>query len=164
MTPNPQLLQRIQDPPPPPRAGPVGARTWYQPNAVDHRQHEKELEATLPWDGVEESAIDDHRRDWLNRYVYNSNAIEGATLTLLDTELVLEGEFVPSDGPARDIFAAKGVADGMEYVRLWAQEHTPLNVDLVKRLHEVTTLDVQPVMRGQFRPYGYIARITATTV
>ena len=83
---------------------------------------------------------------------------------MLDTELVLEGEFVPSDGPARDIFAAKGVGDGMDYVRRWAQEHAPLNVDLVKRLHEVTALDVQPVMRGQFRPYGYIARITATTV
>ncbi len=83
---------------------------------------------------------------------------------MLDTELVLEGEFVPSDGPARDIFAAKGVGDGMDYVRRWAQEHAPLNVDLIKRLHEVTTLDAQPVMRGQFRPYGYIARITATTV
>lgn len=162
MTPNPQLLQRIKDLPATLDRLEQDQHIHQLLSTIDHAK--TKLESTRPWDGVEESAIDDYRHDWLSRYVYNSNAIEGSTLTLLDTELVLEGEFVPSDGPARDIFAAKGVADGMDYAHRWAQEHTPLNVDLVKRLHEVTALDVQPVMRGQFRPYGYIARITATTV
>ena len=50
-----------------------------------------------PLDGVEDMALADYDRDWLVRYTYNSNAIEGSTLTLEDTSLVLEGEFVPSD-------------------------------------------------------------------
>ncbi|KFI90831.1 Fic/DOC family protein [Bifidobacterium saguini DSM 23967] len=120
--------------------------------------------ALAPFDGVEESALDDYRREWMARYVYNSNAIEGSTLTLEDTELVLEGEFVPSDSPARYIFAARGVADGMAYVERYVSEHRPLSVELVRKLHEVTALDVQPVLRGRFRPYGYTARITATRV
>ena len=44
----------------------------------------------FPLDGVEQSAFEDYRKEWMARYVYNSNAIEGSTLTLEDTELVLE--------------------------------------------------------------------------
>lgn len=117
-----------------------------------------------PLDGVEDMALADYDRDWLVRYTYNSNAIEGSTLTLEDTSLVLEGEFVPSDSPARYVFAARGVAAGMAYVREYAKEGRKLNEELIRRLHEVTALDLQPFARGTFRPYGYLARITATRV
>ena len=117
-----------------------------------------------PLDGVETMALSDYDRDWLVRYTYNSNAIEGSTLTLEDTSLVLEGEFVPSDSPARYVFAARGVADGMAYVREYAKEGRKLDEDLIRRVHEVTALDLQPFARGTFRPYGYLARITATRV
>ncbi len=120
--------------------------------------------ALEPLDGVEEMALVDYDRDWLVRYTYNSNAIEGSTLTLEDTSLVLEGEFVPSDSPARYVFAARGVADGMAYAREYAKEGRKLNEELIRRLHEVTALDLQPFARGTFRPYGYLARITATRV
>lgn len=120
--------------------------------------------ALEPLDGVEEMALADYDRDWLVRYTYNSNAIEGSTLTLEDTSLVLEGEFVPSDSPVRYVFAARGVADGMAYVREYAKEGRKLDEELVRRVHEVTTLDLQPFVRGTFRPYGYLARITATRV
>lgn len=117
-----------------------------------------------PLDGVEDMALADYDRDWLVRYTYNSNAIDGSTLTLEDTSLVLEGEFVPSDSPARYVFAARGVADGMAYVREYAKEGRKLNEELIRRLHEVTALDLQPFARGTFRPYDYLARITATRV
>lgn len=117
-----------------------------------------------PLDGVEDMALADYNRDWLVRYTYNSNAIEGSTLTLEDTSLVLEGEFVPSDSPARYVFAARGVADGMAYVREYAKEGRKLNEELIRRLHEVTALDLQTFARGTFRPYDYLARITATRV
>ena len=125
------------------------------------RDHARSLE---PLDGVEGMALSDYDRDWLVRYTYNSNAIEGSTLTLQDTSLVLEGEFVPSDSPARFVFAARGVADGMAYVRRYVCEGRELDLDLIRRIHEVTALDLQPFARGTFRPYGYQARITATKV
>lgn len=122
------------------------------------------LNGLRPFDGVEDSALEDYRRYWLAHYTYNSNAIEGSTLTLVDTELVLEGEFVPADSPARYIFSARGVADGMDYARRYAAEHRELSVELIQKIHEVTALDVQPVLRGRFRPYGHNARITGTRV
>ena len=39
----------------------------------------------FPLDGVEQSALEDYRKEWMARYVYNSNAIEGSTLTRQDT-------------------------------------------------------------------------------
>ena len=118
----------------------------------------------FPLDGVEQSAFEDYRKEWMARYVYNSNAIEGSTLTLEDTELVLEGEFLPTDSPARYIFAARGVADGMAYAERFAEEERTLSVEMIQKLHEVTALDMQPALRGRFRPYGYQARVTATRV
>lgn len=124
----------------------------------------RRLAGMLSLDGVEQSAIDEYRRDWLARYVYDSNAIEGSTLSLKDTEQVLEGGFLPARAPARYIFAARGVADGMAYVERFVDRRHPLDIDVIRKLHEITALDVQPALRGEFRPYGYIARIRGAAV
>ena len=159
---NPELSQRIQELP----EELLGLER--EPGIAERLRRIDALKdrarALDPLDGVEDMALADYDRDWLVRYTYNSNAIEGSTLTLEDTSLVLEGEFVPSDSPARYVFAARGVADGMAYVREYAKEGRKLNEELIRRLHEVTALDLQPFARGTFRPYGYLARITATRV
>ena len=49
-------------------------------------------------------------------------------------------------------------------MREYAEEGRKLDEELVRRVHEVTALDLQPFARGTFRPYGYLARITATRV
>lgn len=122
------------------------------------------LRALEPLDGIERTAIEEYEKDWLGRYTYNSNAIEGSTLSLKDTELVLEGEFIPVDGPARYVFAARGVADGMAVAKRLAKDRVPLDIGMIQRLHLITALDVQPVMRGMFRPYGMDVRIRGAGV
>ena len=108
---NPELSQRIQELP----EELLGLER--EPGIAERLRRIDALKdrarALDPLDGVEDMALADYDRDWLVRYTYNSNAIEGSTLTLEDTSLVLEGEFVPSDSPARYVFAARGVADGM---------------------------------------------------
>lgn len=159
---NPELSQRIQSLPDELTALEGERETSERLRRIDAlRDHARALG---PLDGIEDMALADYDRDWLVRYTYNSNAIEGSTLTLEDTSLVLEGEFVPSDSPARYVFAARGVADGMAYVREYAKEGRKLDEELIRRIHEVTALDLQPFARGTFRPYGYLARITATRV
>ena len=46
---------------------------------------------------------------------YNSNAIEGSTLTLADTEVIYEGEFVAGK-PGREQIAAKGIFEGSAFL------------------------------------------------
>lgn len=125
------------------------------------RAHALSLE---PLDGVETMALSDYEQDWLIRYAYDSNAIEGSPLSLHVTTLVLRDGIIPAGTPTRFVFAARGVADGMAYVREYASERRELDPELIQRIHEVTALDLQPFARGTFRPYGYLARITATRV
>ena len=112
---NPELSQRIQELPDKLSGLETEPRIAERLRRIDALKDQ--ARALEPLDGVEDMALADYDRDWLVRYTYNSNAIEGSTLTLEDTSLVLEGEFIPSDSPARYVFAARGVADGMAYVR-----------------------------------------------
>ena len=97
---------------------------------------------------------------FLVRFTYNSAAIEGSTLTLIDTELVLEGEFMPSDGNdkrLRDVFAARGIADGCDFAERALEHKAPLTESLIRGIHERTALDCQPRTRGMYRSSaGYI--------
>lgn len=125
------------------------------------RDHARSLE---PLDGVETMALSDYEQDWLIRYAYDSNAIKGSTLTLEDTTLILRDGIIPAGTPLRFVFAARGVADGMAYVREYAKEGRKPDEGLIRRVHEVTALDLQPFERGTLRPYGYPAKTAATRV
>ena len=95
------------------------------------------------------------------RFVYNSNSIEGSTLTPGETALVLEGEFVP-DRPGRDYFAARGSADGMAYYKRALSEKIAFSEELIKNIHERTALDCQPAIRGLYRRHPVYIRGSET--
>ncbi len=52
----------------------------------------------------------------------------------------------------------------MAYVERFVDRRHPLDTDVIRKLHEITALDVQPALRGEFRPYGYIAHIRGAAV
>lgn len=112
---------------------------------------EKEIFDQLkPFSLEEKDALASYDEDFLVRFTYGSNAIEGSTLSLDDTTLVLEGEFVP-DKPGKEIFMAKGVADGYDYALQAVEENIPLTEGLIKEIHLRTALDNQPRTRGTYR-------------
>ena len=87
----------------------------------------------FPLDG-EQSALEDYRKEWMARYVYNSNAIEGSTLTLEDTELVLEGEFVCRPTRRQDTSSLPvALRDGMAYAERFAEEERTLSVEMIQK-------------------------------
>lgn len=112
------------------------------------------LDGLLPLSENDRVALQSYDEAFLVRFTYNSAAIEGSTLTLADTGLVLEGEFLPSDASnkrLRDVFAARGIAEGCEYAHEALESGRSLSEDLVKDLHERTALDCQPRTRGSYR-------------
>ncbi|MCI6549001.1 MAG: Fic family protein [Coriobacteriaceae bacterium] len=111
-------------------------------------------ELSLANDGGESirDAIALFDRDFLTRFTHGSAAIEGSTLTPMQTELVLEGEFLPRDDrQLADMFAARGIAEGYGYAMRGLAEGRPLDSGLVKDVHERMALDCQPAVRGTFR-------------
>lgn len=100
--------------------------------------------------------------DFLVRMAYNSNAIEGSTLTLADTEIIFEGEFVPGK-PGREQIAARGIFEGSAFLSLALSERKALDEPLLRDLHERCALDLQPGARGMYRLAPAIIRASRTT-
>ena len=109
----------------------------------------------------EKSGIDSYDSAFEVRFVYNSNSIEGSTLTLGETALVLDGQFAP-DRSGRDYFAARGSADGMAYYKRALSENIDFSEELIKNIHERTTLDSQPAARGVYRRHPVYIRGSET--
>ena len=124
------------------------------------------LRALLPLSDDEMLAMDSYDESFLVRFTYNSAAIEGSTLSLVDTALVLEGEFMPSDPADKrlsDVFAARGVADGVAFMHRALVDGLPLSETLIKDIHERTALDCQPRTRGSYRSAAVWIRGSETT-
>ena len=111
----------------------------------------------LPLSANEILGIESYDNAFEVRFVYNTNSIEGSTLTLGETALVLDGEFVP-DRPGRDYFAARGAADGMAYYKRALSEKVEFSEDLIKNIHERTALDCQPSTRAIYRRHPVYIR------
>lgn len=121
----------------------------------------KVLDGLYPITDDEAMGIGSFEEAFEVRFVYNSNSMEGSTLTPGETALVLEGEFVPGK-PGREYFAARGSADGMAYYRRAIEEGRELSEGLIKDIHERTALDCQPAVRGRYRQHPVYIRGSRT--
>ncbi len=89
------------------------------------------------------------RDEFLVEFTYNSNAIEGNTLTLQETALVLEGVTIDQK-PLKDHLEAVGHRDGFQYVQHLVSEKAPLSESLIRQLHALVLID-RPEDKGIYR-------------
>ena len=83
---------------------------------------EVELDARRPFSAAELRRM---RDEFAVEYTYNSNAIEGNTLTLRETALVLEGLTIDKK-PLKDHLEAVGHKEAFDYVLSLVQEQAPV--------------------------------------
>jgi len=89
------------------------------------------------------------REEFLIEYTYNSNAIEGNTLTLQETALVLEGITVDKK-PLKDHLEAVGHRDAFLYVQDLVKNNVPFSENIIKQIHTLVLMD-RPDDRGVYR-------------
>lgn len=87
--------------------------------------------------------------EFLIEFTYNSNAIEGNTLTLQETAMVLEGMTIDRR-PLKDHLEAIGHRDAFEYMLQLGQEKVPLSERVIKEIHSLVLND-RPEDRGVYR-------------
>lgn len=100
--------------------------------------------------------------DFLIRMVYNSNAIEGSSLTLVDTKAVWEGKSLP-DKPEREQAAACGLFKGESLITEKISQGFPLDEKLLRDVHEACALDLPLSMRGMYRTTQALISDSRTT-
>jgi len=81
---------------------------------------------------------------------YTSNAIEGNTLSPVETTLVLEEGVTISGKPLKDHLEALDHYDAIRYVRELARENTPLTERDVRNLHRLVMQRSRPDIAGRY--------------
>ena len=82
-------------------------------------------------------------------YTYNSNAIEGNTLTLRETDLVLKGLTVDRK-PLKDHLEAVGHKEAFDYVCELVRDNAPLSEHVIRQIHYLVLADKRED-RGVYR-------------
>ena len=106
----------------------------------------KELDSRRP---LTQGELQRLREEFLVEYTYNSNAIEGNTLTLRETALVLEGVTIDKK-PLKDHLEAVGHRDAFLYVEDLVKEKIEFSEYIIKQIHTLVLMD-RPEDRGIYR-------------
>jgi len=80
---------------------------------------------------------------------YNSNAIEGNSLTLRETQLVLERGLTISGKNIREHLEAKNHKDAMHYLEIAVKK--PLGEDAIKQIHKIILGEIWENEAGKYR-------------
>ena len=99
--------------------------------------------------------------DFMIEYTYDSNAIEGSTLTLEETALVLKEGVTVGGKPLKHHLEAIGHRDAYYYVEDLVKSKTSVSEKVIKDIHSLVLMDRQmdkgvyrsvPVRVGAFHP------------
>lgn len=106
----------------------------------------KELDGRRP---LTEGELERLNEEFTVEYTYNSNAIEGNTLTLRETDLVLRGLTIDRK-PLKDHMEAVGHKEAFDYICELVQEKSPLSEKVIKQVHFLVLADKRQD-RGVYR-------------
>ncbi len=86
-------------------------------------------------------------QNFVNVFVYNSNSIEGSTLTPLEVKLLLEENISPNK-PLDDVLEAKSAEKALDFIK---RTKEIVSESFLKKLHEIYFKDTKPFIAGLFK-------------
>ena len=109
-------------------------------------QKKKELDSRRPLTAGEVERLTE---EFIVEYTYNSNAIEGNTLTLRETDMVLRGLTIDQK-PLKDHMEAVGHKDAFDFVRELVRDNIPVSERTIQQIHYLVLADKKDD-RGVYR-------------
>ena len=89
------------------------------------------------------------QEEFMIEFTYDSNAIEGNTLTLQETAMVLEGITIDTK-PLKDHLEVVGHKEAFGYVKRIVAEKTSFSERVIQEIHSLVLMD-RPEDRGRYR-------------
>ena len=90
------------------------------------------------------------REDFMVEFTYNSNAIEGSSLTLYETRLVVLEGLVIVKKPLKEHMEAVGHKDAFEYIISKSKNNEPLSERTIKEIHSLVLIN-DAANKGMYR-------------
>lgn len=90
------------------------------------------------------------QEEFIIENTYDSNAIEGSTLTLRETALILQEGITIAEKPLKEHLAAIGHKDAFQYVIQLVAEQAPLTERIIREIHALVLMN-DAVNKGKYR-------------
>lgn len=132
---------------------PTGATqpfAWDQASTETQRSLEERVR-TLRAQPLPEPTLRSLRLWFRTQHVYHSNAIEGSTLTLYETQVVIGDGLTVGGKPLRDVLAAKNLASALDWVEELGRGNEPLNERTVREIHGLVMRGEDEVLPGRYK-------------
>lgn len=94
---------------------------------------------------IDAITLSSYEKDFELTFTHHSTAIEGNTLTLLETKLVLEDGISVGGKALREIYEVINHRKAYRYIKKCLAENKPLNETMVKDIHEIL---MENIMQG----------------
>ena len=111
-------------------------------------QKKTQLDALRPLPGA---AVRRLNEQLTVEWIYNSNAIEGSTLTLRETQLVLQTGLTIGGKSLREHFEVINHRDAIEYVEALAAGEGPITAFEIRQIHKLVMMHIDDQGAGQYR-------------
>ena len=125
---------------------PLDGRTNKKNILLDIQRKRERLSEMRP---LTQGEVERLAEEFMIDFTYNSNAIEGNTLTLKETALALEGMTIDQK-PLKDHLEAVGHRDAFLYVQDVAKQALPLSETVIKNIHALVLMN-RPDDKGVYR-------------
>ena len=125
---------------------PLDGRTNKKNILLDIQRKREKLSEMRP---LTQGEVERLAEEFMIDFTYNSNAIEGNTLTLKETALALEGMTIDQK-PLKDHLEAVGHRDAFLYVQDVAKQELPLSETVIKNIHALVLMN-RPDDKGVYR-------------
>lgn len=125
---------------------PLDGRTNKKNILLDIQRKRERLSEMRP---LTQGEVERLAEEFMIDFTYNSNAIEGNTLTLKETALALEGMTIDQK-PLKDHLEAVGHRDAFLYVQDIAKQEIPLSENVIKNIHALVLMN-RPDDKGVYR-------------
>lgn len=79
---------------------------------------------------------EDWEENFLVEFTHDSTSIEGNTLTLIETKMILADKIVPTETTLRELDEVRGHAEAWQFVKDCVKRHVPLTEGIIKDIHE----------------------------
>ena len=110
---------------------------------------EKKIEYEQNKSKIDAVTLSSYEKDFELRFTHNSTAIEGNTLTLMETKVVLEDGVSIGGKELREIYEVINHKKAYGYVKKCISENKPLTENIVKDLHVILTENI--IVGGIYR-------------
>lgn len=110
-----------------------------------------ELDTLRP---ISSAALTNIRESLTLEWTYNSNAIEGNTLTLQETKMIIEEGFTVKGKSLREHFEAVNHQEAIEFIQTLISDNYILNANDILQIHGLVLQKIEKEFAGRYRNAG----------